>query len=57
MAANSNFDNLLSTTLANYRDQLTDNIFTARPLTYTLMEKGRERKYPTRLQRAAEWRS
>jgi hypothetical protein len=43
MAANSNFDNLLSTTLANYRDQLTDNIFTARPLTYTLMEKGRIR--------------
>ena len=43
MAANSNFDNLLSTTLANYRDQLTDNIFSARPLTYTLMEKGRIR--------------
>ena len=43
MAANSNFDNLLTTTLANYRDQLTDNIFTARPLTYTLMEKGRIR--------------
>jgi len=42
-SANSNFDNLLSTTLANYRDQLTDNIFTARPLTYTLMEKGRIR--------------
>jgi len=41
--ANSNFDTLLSTTLANYRDQLTDNIFTARPLTYTLMEKGRIR--------------
>ncbi len=43
MAANSNFDALLSTTLANYRDQLTDNIFTARPLTYSLMEKGRIR--------------
>jgi len=42
-SANSNFDNLLTTTLANYRDQLTDNIFTARPLTYTLMEKGRIR--------------
>jgi hypothetical protein len=42
-SANSNFDTLLSTTLANYRDQLTDNIFTARPLTYTLMEKGRIR--------------
>ena len=43
MAANSNFDNLLTTTLANYRKTLTDNIFTARPLTYTLMEKGRIR--------------
>ena len=43
MAGNSNFDALLTTTLANYRDQLTDNIFTARPLTYMLMEKGRIR--------------
>jgi len=43
VAANSNFDNLLTTTLANYRSQLTDNVFTARPLTYTLMEKGRIR--------------
>ena len=43
MAANSNFDNLLSTTLANYRATLTDNVFTARPLTYKLMEKGRIR--------------
>ena len=43
MAVNSNFDNLLTTTLANYRSQLTDNVFTARPLTYTLMEKGRIR--------------
>lgn len=43
MAGNSNFDALLSTTLANYRSQLTDNVFTARPLTYTLMEKGRIR--------------
>jgi hypothetical protein len=33
----------LSTTLANYRDQLTDNIFTARPLTYFLQDKGRMR--------------
>ena len=41
MAANSNFDNLLTTTLANYRKTLTDNVFTARQLTYTLMEKGR----------------
>ena len=43
MAGNSNFDTLLSTTLANYRSTLTDNVFTARPLTYKLMEKGRIR--------------
>lgn len=43
MAGNANFDSLLSTTLANYRDQLTDNIFTARPLTNFLMDKGRIR--------------
>jgi hypothetical protein len=43
MAGNANFDALLSTTLANYRAQLTDNVFTARPLTYMLMEKGRIR--------------
>ena len=43
MAGNANFDSLLSTTLANYRDQLTDNIFTARPLTNFLMDKGRVR--------------
>lgn len=43
MAGNSNFDSLLATTLANYRDQLTDNVFTARPLTYHLMDKGRIR--------------
>ena len=41
--SNPNFDALLSTTLANYRDQLTDNVFTARPLTYFLMDKGRIR--------------
>ena len=41
--SNANFDALLSTTLANYRDQLTDNIFTARPLTYFLQDKGRMR--------------
>ncbi len=29
--SNPNFDQLLSTTLANYRNQLTDNVFTARP--------------------------
>lgn len=43
VAANSNFDNLLTTTLANYRSTLTDNVFTARPLTYKLMEGGRIR--------------
>jgi hypothetical protein len=43
MAGNANFDTLLSTTLANYRKQLTDNIFTARPLTYFLTDKGRLR--------------
>ena len=41
--SNPNFDALLSTTLANYRDQLTDNVFTARPLTYFLSDKGRIR--------------
>ena len=41
--SNPNFDALLSTTLANYRDKLTDNVFTARPLTYWLMDKGRIR--------------
>lgn len=43
MAGNANFDALLSTTLANYRKQLTDNVFTARPLTFFLMDKGRIR--------------
>lgn len=43
MAGNSNFDELLSTTIANYRDQLTDNVFNARPLTNHLMENGRLR--------------
>ena len=39
--SNPNFDALLSTTLANYRDKLTDNVFTARPLTYWLSDKSR----------------
>jgi hypothetical protein len=43
MAANDNFDTLLSTTLANYRKQLTDNVFTARPLTYWLTSRDRIR--------------
>ena len=42
-AGNSNFDALLATTLANYRDRLTDNIFTARPLTFWLTSKDRLR--------------
>ena len=41
--SNPNFDALLSTTLANYRNQLTDNVFTARPLTYFLSDRGRIR--------------
>jgi hypothetical protein len=36
MAGNSNFDELLSTTLKNYIPKLTDNIFSARPLFYAL---------------------
>jgi hypothetical protein len=43
MAGNTNFDSLLSTTIANYRDQLTDNVFNARPLTNHLMDRGRLR--------------
>lgn len=43
MAGNANFDALLSTTLANYRDKLTDNVFTARPLTYWLSSRDRIR--------------
>jgi hypothetical protein len=41
--SNPNFDALLSTTLANYRDQLTDNVFTDRVLTNHLMTNGRIR--------------
>jgi hypothetical protein len=41
--SNPNFDALLSTTLANYRDQLTDNVFTDRVLTNHLMSNGRIR--------------
>jgi hypothetical protein len=41
--SNPNFDALLSTTLANYRDQLTDNVFNDRVLTNHLMSKGRIR--------------
>lgn len=43
MAANPNFDQILSTTLKNYRNQLTDNIFNSRPFWSWLTEKGRSR--------------
>ena len=35
-SANTNFDEILSTTLNNYVPKLTDNIFTSRPLFYSL---------------------
>lgn len=38
--ANANFDALLSTTLNNYRRELEDNVFTARPLTAWLTKKN-----------------
>jgi len=38
--ANANYDTLLSTTLANYRRELEDNVFTARPLTAWLTKRG-----------------
>jgi hypothetical protein len=41
MAGNSNYTVLLSTTLNNYRDTLTDNIFKNRPLTTFLMDRTR----------------
>ena len=43
VAANANFDHLLTTTLAKYRSRLTDNIFLDRPLTQWLMAKDRIR--------------
>ena len=39
-----NWDDILSTTLHNYRKTLTDNIFQGRPLLNYLMSKGRVRK-------------
>ena len=41
MAGNSNFDAILSTTLANYQPQLVDNIFTATVLLDHLNSRGR----------------
>lgn len=43
MAGNDNYDALLTTTMANYHNQLIDNIFNARALTYWLMQKNRVR--------------
>ena len=47
MAANTSratdFDALISTTLDNYRDTLTDNVFDSRPVFYWLNSKGRRR--------------
>lgn len=40
MAGNPDFDAILSTTLANYRNQLEDNIFSNLPLTYWLRDAG-----------------
>jgi hypothetical protein len=41
---NTNFSTLLSTTLNKHREKLADNIFSARPLTYWLVDrKGRKR--------------
>lgn len=39
--ANPNYDALLSTTLANYRNTLEDNVFSARPFQSWLKERGR----------------
>ena len=43
MAGNADFNAILSTTLRNYRKQLVDNIFSARPLTWFLMRKDKIR--------------
>lgn len=42
MAANPNFDSLLSTTLDNYRKTIEDNVFNAMPLLYWLKQKSRK---------------
>lgn len=39
--ANPNFDEILSTTLANYRKSMTDNVFSRRSLAFFLKDKGR----------------
>ena len=40
MAGNSNFDEILTTTLNNYVPKLEDNVFSARPLFYALTGSG-----------------
>jgi hypothetical protein len=42
-AANTNYDEILSTTLANYRSKFEDNIFSARPLAHFLKQAGQIR--------------
>lgn len=39
--ANPNFDELLTTTLSNYRNKMVDNVFSRRALAFFLKEKGR----------------
>lgn len=41
--SNPNFDQILSTTLANHRKKLTDNVFLATPLLWFLTQKNRAR--------------
>lgn len=42
--ANPNYDQILATTLANHKDNLVDNVFTARPLAFALKEAGQIRQ-------------
>lgn len=44
MPANPNYDALLATTLANYRNTFEDNVFSSRPLINHLTNKGRIRR-------------
>ena len=43
MPGNTNYDEILSTSLANYRKSLEDNVFLANPLFYWLYEKKRRK--------------
>lgn len=43
MAGNPNFDEILSTTLANHMPKIVDNVFSARPLAYFLKQAGQVR--------------